>query len=160
MNMNQPTLKEKLEAIIHLAEESLQELGSPVGKAGKSSASSEATTPASDLVLQIVNKVGDCDEAEAIQTTVLDVRKPEGKLLLPFYIAHKYFENAWLTSRHIESITSGLGVKIAKNNVSNYLVEYKKYLESGSVRKKGQATLYRLNRNGVKRFEQIIGTSS
>jgi len=110
-----------------------------------------------DLILSIVNKVGDCDESEEIQSKVLDQKSMEAKILLCFYISYKYFENAWVTTGDIEKITSGLATKIAVGNVSNKITgELQQYLESGAVRKRGQPTPYRLNRKGFKRFEEIL----
>jgi len=112
-----------------------------------------------DLILLIVNKVGDCVESEEMQSKILDRKGMEEKILLCFYISYKYFKNEWLTTGDIERVTSGLGAKIAVGNVSNKIKEELiKYLESGAVRKKGQPTPYRLNRKGVKRFEEIIHT--
>jgi hypothetical protein len=155
--MSRP-LKEKLETIRALAEECLAELGSASTTAGKQkkAAPTKSDVSAADVVLRVVNKIGDCDEAATIQKRVLDQRGIEGRLLLPFYIAQKYFDNAWLTSGDVERITSDLGVKINIKNVSNYLVTYRKYLESGAARKRGQPTPYRMNRSGSKRFEEII----
>lgn len=109
------------------------------------------------LILGIVNKIRECDESEKIQTNVLDKTNMEGKILLCFFISQKYFKNAWLTTGDIEKITSVLGIKIAIGNVSNKIKGgLRQYLESGAVRKQGQPTPYRLNRKGVKRFEEII----
>lgn len=157
--MTQETLKQKLESIVALAEECLQDLASAT-PIKRRSAQIPAESEAKDMVLPIVNKVGDCDEATAIQKAVLDSRAVEGRVLLPFYISHKYFGNEWLTSGDVEKVTSDLGVKIDKKNVANHVITYRKYLESGATRKKGQPTPYRLNRNGVKRFEEIISTFS
>lgn len=110
-----------------------------------------------DLILSIVNKVGDCDESEEVQSKVLDQKSMEAKILLCFYISYKYFENAWLTTGDIEKVTSGLGTKIAVGNVSNKIKgELRQYLESGAVRRRGQPTPYRLNRKGFKRFEETL----
>lgn len=115
------------------------------------------TANPSDLILPIVNKVGDCNESEEVQRKVLDQKSMEAKILLCFYISYKYFENAWLTTGDIEKVTSGLGTKIAVGNVSNKIKgELRQYLESGAVRKRGQPTPYRLNRKGFKRFEEIL----
>ncbi len=110
-----------------------------------------------EIVLSIVNKIGDCEESEKIQTIVLDQITMEPKILLGFYISYKYFKNNWLTTGDIEKITSELGTKIAISNVSNKIKEgVRQFLESQTVRKNGQPTFYRLNRKGVKRFEEII----
>lgn len=115
------------------------------------------TANQSDLILSIVNKVGDCDESEEVQSKVLDQKSMEAKILLCFYISYKYFKNTWLTTGDIEKITSGLDAKIAVGNVSNKIKgELRQYLESGAVRKQGQPTPYRLNRKGTKRFNEII----
>ena len=110
-----------------------------------------------DLILSVVNKVGDCKESEEIQSRVLDQRNMEAKILLCFYVSYKYFKNVWLTSGDIEKITSGMGAKIAVGNVSNKIKEeIRQYLEIGTTRKRGQPTPYRLNRKGFKRFEEIL----
>ena len=114
------------------------------------------TTNSDDLILLIVNKVGDCEESEEMQTKILDQRSAEGKILLCFYISYKYFKNIWLNTGNIEEITSNLGVKIDVRNVTNKISELRRYLESGSIRKKGQPTPYRLHRKGFKRFNEIL----
>lgn len=155
--MSQRTLKEKLEAVKNLVDECLVELGTSAKKSARvGSDIDHKERPAKDISLQIVNKIGECDESDAIQKHVLDKRSAEGKILLCFYISHKYFENEWLETGHIEKITAELGIKIDRRNATNYLIEFRKYLESGAARKKGQPTPYRLNRKGVKRFEEII----
>ncbi len=115
------------------------------------------TNNSNALILDIVNKIGECDESEKIQNKILDKTDMEGKILLCFYITHKYFKNTWLTTGDIEKITSGLGTRITAGNASNKITGgLRKYLESGAVRRKGQPTPYRLNRKGVKRFEEIL----
>lgn len=155
--MSQEIVKEKLKAIRALIDECLQSLGSTSEKVSRDAAhKTEEHTLTKDITLQIVNKVGDCNESEEIQSRILDKRGARERILLCFYISHKYFSNGWLTSGDIEKITSELGVKIDKRNVTNFLKELRQYLESGAVRKKGQPTPYRLNRKGVKRFDEII----
>jgi len=110
-----------------------------------------------DLILSIINKVGDCTESEGIQSEILNQKSMEAKILLCFYISYKYFKNNWLTTGDIERITSGLDVKIAIGNVSNKIKSnLRQYLESGSVRRKGLPTPYRLNRKGAKYFESLL----
>lgn len=155
-------LREKLETIRDLANECLLEFGSLSAVKGKTQKTMSMRTESAgtNIALQIVNKIGDCDEADLIQRHVLDQRGAEGRVLLPFYIANKYFNNAWLTSGDVEKVTSDLGVKIHLKNVTNYLVTYRKYLESNAVRKTGQPTPYRMNRSGRKRFEEIINAKT
>lgn len=139
---------------IHLLESANHPLKSK-STSGKDGIDSES------LVLVIVNKIGECEESEDIQIKVLDQVDMEGKILLCFFISQKYFKNAWLNTGDIEKITSELGAKIAVGNVSNKIKDsLKQYLESGAVRKPGQPTPYRLNRKGVKRFNEIIHGSN
>ena len=109
-----------------------------------------------DLVLLIANKIGECEESEEMASKVLNKKNMEARILLCFYVSYKYFKNAWLTTGDLERITSELGIKIDIGNVSNKIKDLRKYLESGSARKKGQPTPYRLNRKGSNRFEEIL----
>lgn len=154
--MTKGTLRGRLETIRDLVDECLGELDPGGGFAAPQKPMGAKKEPVKDIVVQIINKVSDCDEADLIQERVLDQRDREGKILLPFFISHKYFGNEWLTSGMIEKITSNLEIKISMADASIGMKKYKKYLESQTVRKNGQPTPYRMNRNGVKRFEAII----
>jgi hypothetical protein len=158
--MNKVTLQQILASIKGL-ERRLQALEGIPSSSSSSTVDSDAQENTeevanSDLILSIVNKIGDCDENEAIQSKILDKVSMEGKILLCFYISHKYFNNAWLTSGDIEAITSDLGIKLGKANASNKMIELRKYLEAAKTRQKGRATPCRLNRKGVLRFEEIL----
>lgn len=154
--MSNQTLKEKLEIIMNLAHECLGELGeTDIAPTVKNVTKNNKEVDVG-ITLKIVNKIGDCEEADEIQKNILDKHSAEGKVLLCFYISHKYFKNEWLGAGDIEKITAELGIKIDVRNASNYLKTYRSYLESGSTRKKGQPTPYRINRKGIKRFEEII----
>jgi len=110
-----------------------------------------------DFIMDIVNKIKDCKESDEIETQVLDKNKEEGRILLSYYISYKYFSNRHLTTVDIEKITRELGVKIKESNVANKIKEsLLKYLDSTSPRKKGRSTLYKLNRRGIKHFEEIL----
>lgn len=110
-----------------------------------------------DFIMAIVNKIKNCEESDKIETQALDKDNQEGRILLPYYISYKYFSNQSLTTVDIEKITGELGVKIKAPNVANKIKEsLLKYLASASPRKKGKPTLYKLNRRGVKRFEEIL----
>ena len=155
--MSGETLKGKLEAARKLLDACLAELGEVAKKSrarGRSRPDSHIS--GKDIALEIVNKIGDCEESDSIRTHVLDKRSVEAKVLLCFFISHKYVRNEWLTSGDIEKITSELGVKIGRSNASTYLAAHRQFLESGSARKNGQPTPYRLNRKGMQRFEQIL----
>jgi len=157
--MKNKDLQQKLEQARKLIDECLAAISSTKGlNEGKKAISVQSdTVNIEDIILSIVNKIGDCDESEEIQSKVLDQMNMEGKILLCFFISSKYFKNTWLTTGDIEKITSALGTKVAVGNVSNKIkAGLRQYLESGAVRKRGQPTPYRLNRKGVKRFNEII----
>lgn len=108
-------------------------------------------------ILEIVNKIKNSDEADAIETNVLDKSAVAGRILLPFFICSKYFPTQRLTSGDVEKITSELGVKIKTSNVSKAITNsLLKYLDGDSTRKKGKAVSYKLNRKGVKYFESLL----
>ena len=162
--MYNKNLREKLEQIKILINECLGEDDSNNLDTLKSSSNKEKktipiqsyTTNPDELVLSIVNKVGNCEESEEIQSNVLDKKSMEAKILLCFYISYKYFKNRWLNSGDIEKITSELGVKITTGNVSNKIKDLRQYFESGTTRKQGQPTPYRLNRKGSKHFGETL----
>lgn len=108
-----------------------------------------------DLVLQIVNKINDCDETEPL-VSILEGRARQPKVMMCFYISWKYFSNARISSSNVDRITTELGSKIDQRNATNVLKEIRKYLESDTARKKGIKVSYRLNRQGVKFFEAIL----
>ncbi len=133
------------------------EAGLPTSKKDENKPKITENDSASNLILAIINKIGECDESDKIQANILDQNKLEGKILLCYYISYKYFKNAWLTTGDVEKITSGLGIKIAIGNISNKITdELRKYLEGETTRKHGAPTPYRLNRKGSQRLEEII----
>ena len=114
-----------------------------------------------NLIKNIVDKIKNCEESDKIETQVLDKDEQEGRILLPFYISYKYFSNQPLTTGDVEKITGELGVRIKAPNIANKIKKSLwKYLDSASIRKKGKPTLYRLNRKGAKRFEEILNSKS
>jgi len=162
--MKNKNLHEKLEQIKILIDECLAEVGSKnpnISESGlvkekKTISTQVDTINSGGLILSIVNKVGNCEESEEIQSKVLDKKSMEAKILLCFYISYKYFKNQWLNSGDIEKITSELGIKITTGNVSNKIKDLRQYFESGTTRKQGQPTPYRLNRKGSKHFEETL----
>lgn len=109
------------------------------------------------LIMDIVNKIKNCEESDKIETQILDKNNQEARILLPYYISYKYFANQPLTTGDVEKITRELGVEIKASNVANKIKEsLLKYLDTDSSRKKGKPTPYKLNRKGIKRFEEIL----
>ena len=134
----------------------ISELENPPPKKGKEKI--PLSEPLSeDFIMDIVNKIKNCKESDKIESRVLNKSKEEGRILLPYYISYKYFSNRCLTTVDIEKITGELGVKIKESNVANKIKEsLVKYLDSASRRKKGKPTFYKLNRKGIKHFEEIL----
>lgn len=153
-------ISKKLEQIIALAQECLGEAESAVAPHA-SGVYREVQVKPENIALDITNKVGDCDESDRIQDRILDSGEPGIKILLCLYISYKYFDNTWLTSGDVERITSQLAVKISTSNASTRLKKkLRPYVESGETRKNGQPTPYRINRKGVKYFEETLSGNS
>lgn len=118
---------------------------------------SDETEPGSQLA-QIVNLIKSCDEAELIETSILDRSSQVDRTLLPLYIVHKHLgEGKGLTSGEVSKVTTDLGVPISGPNASRTLSgSASKYVMSDTVRRKGQRVRYVLNRRGVQYLESVI----
>lgn len=154
--MKKESLKEKLKLIETLVGECLVELDGKETSTQPVKTSAEESKSTEDIGLQIANKICDCDEYELLEKKIIDTEDKEAKILMCFYISKKYFENQWLTSGNVEKITSEIGIKITVSNASKLLKKMRAYLECGESRKKGVPTKYRLNRNGLKKVEEIL----
>jgi hypothetical protein len=110
-----------------------------------------------DLMV-IVNYVRSCDEAEGIETKILDQTDQLARVLLPMYIVYENMNNAYgLTSGQINKVTVQLGVPIKTPNVSKTLAgSAAKYVIGDTVRKSGQAVKYKLSRRGHAYLKEII----
>lgn len=131
-------------------------------KGKKKKASSKHTKPKDESsainISEIVNLAKDCDEAEMIETQILDRSSQVDRVLLPIYIVHKYLNNAFgLSSGDIAQITRDLGVPISQPNASRVLSGIaSKYVISDGVRKKGTKLSYKLSRRGTKYLNEVI----
>jgi hypothetical protein len=132
----------------------------PVGKKSKPAAQEEPRDQV-DLVA-IVNQVRSCDEAENIETLILDKADQLARVLLPMYIVYEHMNNAYgLTSGQISKVTIQLGVPVKLPNVSKMLSgPAAKYVIGDSVRKPGQAVRYKLSRRGHKYLKVVITAHS
>jgi len=110
----------------------------------------------------IVNLVKSCDEAETIESQILDRISQVDRTLLPLYIVYEYLENEYpLTSGEISKVTTDLGIPLATANVSRTLSNTaSKYVIGDKVRKKGQPVRYKLSRRGVQYLKNLIQGSS
>ncbi len=111
---------------------------------------------------QIVNLVKNSDEAEAIETNVLDRSSQVDRTLLPLYIIHEHLKNAFgLSSGEINKITTELGVPVSQPNASSTLSgTAARYVIGDKVRKKGQPVRYKLSRRGLQYMKAVIAGSA
>ena len=109
-----------------------------------------------DIILDISNKIDNCEESGIALDSILKSRDNKQKILLCYYMSYKYFSNQWLSSSDIEAITIQLRTKIDKRNIPRTLKILRQYLESSMARKKGAKIAYRLNRRGAQYFEEIL----
>ncbi len=156
--MDNQDLFTKLNQIKSLSEECLTALSkSPASKVKLVPLKEKKDKGISDYILSIVNKIKNCDEADEIETKILDKTALPGRILLPFYICYKYFPEQGLTTGDIEKITSELRMKVKTPNVSKTISDsLHKYLEGDSTRIKGKPVVYRLNRKGAKYLESLL----
>ena len=113
-------------------------------------------------LMEIVNLVKTCDEAEAIEKQILDRTSEVNRVLLPLYIIHEYLKNAiGLTTTEIANVTTELGIRVSRQNTLR-AIKYSgaRYVIGDKPRKKGAASHYKLNRRGVQYMKSIIAGSA
>lgn len=148
-------LKNRLEQIQSLVGECLLEISSMKSKS--SLTPKKLQRQGGGNIIAIVNKIKNCSECDKIEKNILDKVGMPGRIILPFYICHKYFPQEQLTTGDVEKITKELGVKVITSNISNAIKnDLHKYLESGTTRVKGAKTYYKLNRRGLIFFESLL----
>jgi hypothetical protein len=113
-------------------------------------------------ISEVVNLVKSCEEAEQIETQILDRTSQVDRTLLPLYIVHEHLDNSHgLTSGDISRITTDLGIPIATANASRVLSNTaSKYVIGDKVRKKGQPVKYKLSRRGIQYIKGVITSNS
>jgi hypothetical protein len=111
-----------------------------------------------DAVMEIVNSIKDSDDAESIETNILDRSSQIDRILLPLYISSKYHGNRFvLTTGEIAKILMELGVPINIGNVSTAIsTSASKYVVGDKARKKGQPTRYKLTRRGEQYMTSVL----
>lgn len=119
---------------------------------------SESKDNAEVDLMAIVNHTKSCDEAESIETRILDQPDQLPRVLLPMYIVYEHMGNAHgLTSGQISKVTVQLGVPVKLPNVSKTLSgAATKYIIGDTVRKAGQAVRYKLSRRGHTYMKEFI----
>lgn len=107
---------------------------------------------------EIVNLIKMCDEAEAIETQILDRASQVDRTLLPLYVVDKYLDDSpGLTSGDVKKITADLGIPISTPNASRTLSgTAKRYVMGDKVRKQGQPVRYKLTRRGKAYLKDVL----
>ena len=107
---------------------------------------------------EIVNLVKDCNEAESIETQVLDRSSQVDRTLLPLYVVHEYLGNAYgLTSGDVTKVTTDLGIRIRQPNASRTLSgTASKYVIGDNVKAPGRPVRYKLSRRGLKYMKEVL----
>ena len=107
---------------------------------------------------EIVTLVKNCDEAEAMETQILDRAAQVDRTLLPLYIVHQLLDNAFgLTSGEVNKITRDLGIPISQPAASRTLSgTASKYVIGDKVKVKGQPVRYKLSRRGVTYMKEVL----
>jgi len=115
-------------------------------------------TGAAVPLAEIVNLVKNCDDADKIETQILDRTSQVNRTLLPMFIVSKHMHNAYgLTTGEISKVTSDLGIPVQTANVSHALSgSAARYVMGDRVRKQGQPVRYKLSRRGVKYLHAVI----
>lgn len=129
---------------------------------GRVAKSSEGKQDGKPDLNEIVTLAKDCDEAEAIETQILDRTAQVDRTLLALYIVHEYLDNAFgLTSGEVKKITTDLGIPISQPNASRTLSgTASKYVIGDKVKVKGQPVRYKLSRRGVKYIKEVLAGNS
>ncbi len=109
-------------------------------------------------ITDVVNLIKSCDDAERIETQILDKSSALNRVLLPLYMIHEHLENAHtLSSGDIAAITTQLSVPVTQPNASRALAgNASKYVIGNTSRRSGTAVGYKLNRRGVQHLQSVI----
>ena len=110
-------------------------------------------------IMTIVNTINETDYHDQIEEKILKKVNQLNRILLVFYFVHKlYSSSTTITTGDIEKITDQLGVKIKYQNVAKNIKKNAKFFAADTVRKKGTATKYKINKKGIDEYDQIISS--
>ncbi len=115
-------------------------------------------------IAKIVNALKESDEADLIESNILDRSSQVNRVLLPLYIIHKEFSGSLgLNSGEIAKVLSELGINIHQSNIATILPSTaSKYVIGDKVRKRGRGggVRYRLSRRGIQYLSSVINEKS
>jgi len=106
----------------------------------------------------IVNAIKSHEQAELIESNILDRTSQVDRILLPLYVLETSLgDTKGLTSGELSRITKELGVPVSIANASTTLSRTAaRYVHGDRVRQRGQAVRYRISRRGKKYVEVLI----
>jgi len=130
----------------------------PTATTKKGSSTTKKETSDSVDLSAIIETIKNCDQAEKIETQVLDKTGQVNRILLPLFIVHEHLDNAYsMTSGEISHIMKDLGTPVQLPNVSLTLSgTASKYVIGDKVRKKGYPVRYKLSRRGLQYFKEVL----
>jgi hypothetical protein len=119
----------------------------------ESATSSKEDGPKQFDLIEIVNTIKSCEQAEDIENYILDKTNEANRVLLPLFIVYEYFDNALgLTTSEISKVTIELGVKVSRQNSLRAL----KNSAKAYIVKSGNPPRYTLNRRGIAFMRSLL----
>jgi hypothetical protein len=104
-------------------------------------------------LMEIVNTIKSCEQAEDIESYILDKTNEANRVLLPLFIVYEYFDNSFgLTTSEISKVTVELGVKVSRQNSLRAL----KFSGKAYIIKSGNPPRYTLNRRGIAFMRSLL----
>lgn len=121
--------------------------------------SDESHRPRSEeMLLGLVNYIKGVEEFTNLEKQILNKRAVLPRILMCLYYAKQHFEDPYMTTGELETVTDQLGVKIDRSNVNRKIKQELKYFTADAVRKRGAIVGYKLNRAGEARLEELLTT--
>jgi len=111
-----------------------------------------------DNILDVINYIKNCEEADAIEEKILDRASQVDRVLLSLYVADKLESKPHLSSGDIHSVLKELGIKIALPNISNTLrgTASKYVMGDRQLKKGGGVVKYQISRPGRQYIKKIL----
>ncbi len=154
MNMSNDDLVKKLKKVRLLVDECIDALSDgSVSSSGKETVNDSVKSD--DLIAAIKEKITSGKDAEIIAKKILDENSIPNRVMLPLYICHKYFEDAWLTCSDIAKLTRMLKVPVSDSNVHGAINSLKKDLLK-RPKSQGKVAAYQLKRPRAQQFGEDL----
>ncbi|MDO8600522.1 MAG: hypothetical protein Q7R73_02795 [bacterium] len=110
-----------------------------------------------DVVIKIVQEIRNGDQSEKIESNILEQSSQVDRVLLPLYIAKKYFGDIKMTSGDVYQVLKQLGVNMSMPNISKTLAKAgSKYVIPHNRRKRGESGQYTIALRGEKYISSLL----